>query len=151
MHETSIISHRGNLNGPSFELENSPKAVDKAISLGFEVEVDIWSDQDGQIGLGHDSPEFWVGNNWLLGRSNHLWVHCKNRAAVLTAQDLGLHWFFHRTDDYTQTSHGLVWVFPGVEPVSNSIVLDVADFGRLTTNSFEGVVGICTDWPVEFA
>ena len=37
-----IISHRGNLNGPNKNLENRLDTIEKAIQLGFDVEVDIW-------------------------------------------------------------------------------------------------------------
>ncbi len=37
-----IIAHRANLNGPDHETENTPASINKAIKLGFDVEVDIW-------------------------------------------------------------------------------------------------------------
>jgi hypothetical protein len=33
-----IISHRGNIDGPDLNQENSPKYLEKAIELGFEIE-----------------------------------------------------------------------------------------------------------------
>ena len=37
-----LISHRGNLMGRDPETENSPQQIRKALSLGFEAEVDVW-------------------------------------------------------------------------------------------------------------
>ena len=37
-----LISHRGNLEGPKAEYENSISYIENAISKGFEVEVDVW-------------------------------------------------------------------------------------------------------------
>ncbi len=38
---SGIISHRGNLDGPIPERENSPDYIDQAIKWGFVVEIDI--------------------------------------------------------------------------------------------------------------
>ena len=37
-----LIAHRGNIDGPNPELENSLQYIDKAIDSGYNVEVDIW-------------------------------------------------------------------------------------------------------------
>jgi hypothetical protein len=37
-----LIAHRGNINGPNKEHENSPGYILNAIELGYDVEVDIW-------------------------------------------------------------------------------------------------------------
>ena len=41
-----LISHRGNINGPILEMENKPDYIDKAINLGYEVEIDVWYEND---------------------------------------------------------------------------------------------------------
>ena len=48
-----IISHRGNLNGPESETENSPKKIEEALKLGYECEIDVWY-QSGIFTLCHD-------------------------------------------------------------------------------------------------
>ena len=45
-----LISHRGNINGIKKESENDPGYIDKAISNGFDVEVDVRY-EDGQFFL----------------------------------------------------------------------------------------------------
>lgn len=39
-----FIAHRGNVFGPNIELENSPNYIYEAISMGYDVEVDLWVD-----------------------------------------------------------------------------------------------------------
>ena len=62
-----LISHRGNINGENIELENTPDYIDEAISLGYDVEIDIWKDEDGFY-LGHDEPTYPINLEWLVER-----------------------------------------------------------------------------------
>ena len=48
-----LISHRGNINGKFESYENEPNYIDKALSLGYDVEVDVWF-VDDNFYLGHD-------------------------------------------------------------------------------------------------
>ena len=48
-----IISHRGNLNGPESETENSPQKIEQALKLGYECEIDVWY-ESGNFTLCHD-------------------------------------------------------------------------------------------------
>ena len=36
-----LISHRGNLEGPS-DLENHPAQIKKVLDLGYDCEIDVW-------------------------------------------------------------------------------------------------------------
>ena len=58
-----IISHRGNLTGPSPELENTVASVEMAANF-FKVEIDIRK-LNGEYFLGHDEPEHKVSLQWL--------------------------------------------------------------------------------------
>ena len=49
-----LISHRGNLNGPQPNKENSPDYINEAIESGYNVEIDIW----------------FIHNKWYLGHNN---------------------------------------------------------------------------------
>ena len=51
-----LISHRGNLSGPSKE-ENHPEHIIKAAAAGFDVEVDVWVINNDYF-LGHDEPRY---------------------------------------------------------------------------------------------
>ena len=76
-----LISHRGNINGRLESYENEPNYIDKAISEGYEVEVDIWLMNDVWY-LGHDKPQYGINFKWIQERNNRLWVHCKNIKAL---------------------------------------------------------------------
>ena len=51
----------------NIELENTPDYIDEAISLGYDVEIDIWKDEDGFY-LGHDEPTYPINLEWLVER-----------------------------------------------------------------------------------
>jgi hypothetical protein len=72
-----LISHRGNLEGKILEKENHPDYIDEAITLGYNVEIDLWY-IEGRFMLGHDKPQYEVYTEWLYQRSDKLWIHCKN-------------------------------------------------------------------------
>ena len=54
-----IISHRGNLNGPKLELENTKEYIDIAIENNFDVEIDLWNVKNEYF-LGHDKADYKV-------------------------------------------------------------------------------------------
>ena len=72
-----LISHRGNLNGPNPQRENSIQYFQEALDDGFDVEIDMWS-KNGVFYLGHDEPQDEVTLDWLNERKDKLWIHCKN-------------------------------------------------------------------------
>ena len=51
-----LISHRGNLDGPTPKEENRIEYIENALGEGYQVEVDVWW-WDGFY-LGHDEPEY---------------------------------------------------------------------------------------------
>ena len=140
------ISHRGNIHGPKPELENTPEYIDAAIAQGFDVEIDLWATEDGLF-LGHDEPQYSVELAWLQKRSKKLWVHCKNYLALGICRDSKLHCFFHNTDDYTMTSSGYVWAFPGKPIASHSCIMVMpethSDIKNLDLGEYAGV---CSDY-----
>jgi hypothetical protein len=142
-----LISHRGNIDGKS-EYENMPKKIDNAISLGFDVEIDLRVIND-QFFLGHDKGEYKISINWLLDRSNKLWIHCKD---IVTIEHLSLaqesryfNYFFHDSDLCTLTSKGYLWVYPGFQPVRNSIAV----MPEYKDENIKSCIGICSD-KIEF-
>ena len=64
-----IISHRGNLTGPDSERENTIEAIEKVLSLGYDVEIDVWY-LANSFWLGHDKPERRFDINKLYEWSN---------------------------------------------------------------------------------
>lgn len=116
-----FISHRGNLTGRIPERENDPVYITEALLKGFDVEIDVWR-IDGQFFLGHDSPQYPVNFRFL--QNVNLWCHAKNKLAleIMSSYD-DIHYFWHQEDDYTITSKGKIWVYPGKEPIGGIIVL----------------------------
>jgi glycerophosphoryl diester phosphodiesterase len=142
-----IISHRGNLEGPSFENENTPQCTDKALNLGFDVELDIWVLGD-EIYLGHDQPILNISLDFLKDRKEHLWLHLKNfQSADFFFGLTEFNFFSHENDPYVITSKGFVWSYPGKCLSEKKIVLmpewNVGD-------QIHGATGICTDYPIRY-
>ena len=139
-----LISHRGNLNDKFESYENEPMYIDKAISEGYDVEVDVWY-IDGVLFLGHDKPQYGVDFRWFIDRLSKLWVHCKNIESILYFQECGyeINYFWHQEDDITLTSKNFIWTFPGKKLTSRSIAVlpeSVKDW-ELTE-----CLGICSDY-----
>jgi hypothetical protein len=107
----NLIAHRGNIRGKTAE-ENHPIQIMSALDKGFEVEVDVHF-VDGMFKLGHDSPLYTIEESFLIGNSTRLWCHAKNSEALQELTKRNLHCFWHQEDDYTITSKGRVWVYPG--------------------------------------
>lgn len=138
-----LISHRGNVNGPDPLFENHPAAIDLAIEQGYEVEVDLWM-KSGKLYLGHDKPEIQTDEDYLYQRRYDLWIHCKNYLSLEYCIDNELHCFFHDTDDYTITSQGYVWAYPGKPLSSKKCIMvkpELFDFP-----SINGYAGVCSDY-----
>jgi len=64
-----LISHRGNINGKNPTRENSPDYIMETISMGYDVEIDIWL-IDNDLFLGHDNPQYKIDIDWLKNNSN---------------------------------------------------------------------------------
>jgi hypothetical protein len=144
------ISHRGNLNGPKPELENNPQYIEAAIASGFDVEVDLWANDSGLF-LGHDGPQYSVPKEWLIDRTNQIWIHCKNKEALSFAMQHDLHCFFHDTDDYTITSRGYVWAYPGKKSTSTKCIKVLPELSWWEINSGwkTQFAGVCSDFIAE--
>lgn len=141
-----IISHRGNLSGPKTALagENTPAALRAALDAGFEVEADVRSGPDGKLYLGHDCPTFEL----FLDRypAGKMWYHAKDYRALARLLGAGYHVFFHDRDDYTLTSGGYIWAYPGMVVSDNGICVLPESNGGF----FGGVAGLCTDYPIVY-
>lgn len=140
-----FISHRGNINGAIPERENHPDYIKEALAQGYEVEVDVWYDNFGWW-LGHDKPQYkWAGGLF----PETYWCHCKNigalnefRANVQYPHECK--YFWHQNDDYTLTSSGHIWVYPG-KPLGayfNSIAVCPE---RVSGWDLRTAIGICSD------
>jgi glycerophosphoryl diester phosphodiesterase len=138
------IAHRGNINGPDAQKENTIEAIFTAIGKGFDVEIDVWVIDD-VIYFGHDEPQRIIDNFIIDKIGKNGWFHCKNLGALefFSKNYSSYNYFWHQTDDYTLTSSGYIWTYPGQKVGKRSIMVDL----NLEYGIVEGVAGICTDFP----
>jgi hypothetical protein len=139
-----VISHRGNLYGPDKANENTPSQILLAIQKGFDVEIDLWV-EDNRMFLGHDYPQHEIPISFLRDSLDSFWIHCKNLEAMLFLKHFlpESNFFWHQNDDFTLTSLGYIWTYPGKETSENSVIVDLTEFPQITNELF----GICTDYP----
>lgn len=149
------IAHRGMINGPNEEFENSPIAIDEAIANGFDVEIDIWVNDinERRLFLGHDTPKHEIDWNWLYDRAKRLWVHCKNATAISVFHEINLyrsiapiHHFWHQQDTLTLTSLGYIWAYPGKQPIKYSIAVMPETYN----DNLSQCIGICSDYVLKY-
>ena len=138
-----LISHRGNLEGKQPKLENHPNYIDKALKEGYDVEIDVWVIEN-DFYLGHDEPQYKTTQEWLNRRCNKLWIHCKNIEAVEWFNSLcdTYNYFWHQEDTLTLTSKGYMWVYPGKQPINQSIAV----MPELFNDDTDSCLGICSDY-----
>ena len=140
-----LISHRGNINGKIPGKENNPEYIDRAISLGYEVEIDIWC-IEGVLLLGHDEPQYGITQQWLNRRSQSLWIHCKTVEAMEWFNTIGgFNYFWHEEDTVTLTSKGFIW---SVYPIPNGVLVMPESTQSIPIDTTEG---ICSDFIGEYA
>jgi hypothetical protein len=136
-----LISHRGNIFGPSKE-ENNPSQIEHVISLGYDVEVDVWK-YGSDIYLGHDYPKYNISFNFLSIKG--LWCHAKNLESLNSMIAAGFNCFWHQGDDYTITSTGVIWTYPN-KPVCESSVIVCQSLNNTLEMSKAPIYGICSDF-----
>ncbi len=138
-----LIAHRGNINGPNEEHENAPSYILSAIHQGYEVEIDVWRIDD-QLYLGHDLPKYKICIEFLLNNASKLWCHAKNLAALKYLLGTELNCFWHQQDDYTLTSKGFVWVYPG-KSLSHDCICVMPEWVNYPASELQTCYGICSD------
>jgi len=135
-----LIAHRGNVAGKNPGLENTPPYLDAALAQGYDVEVDVWY-VDGKYYLGHDGPQIETTLEYL--NNDRFWCHCKNAEALQQLVGHGVHCFFHKTDDVTLTSKGIIWTFPRKKLMEGSVCV-MPEYGY--EGNLDNCSGICSDY-----
>jgi hypothetical protein len=142
-----LISHRGNLNGVDHKYENNPLYIDEALKNDFDVELDLRT-FEGNLFLGHDLPTYKIDIDWLLTRSEYLWVHCKDIESMVTLKNSEhgylLNYFYHDIDDVTLTSKGFFWTYPSKTLTKHSIAVK-PEIVNYTPKELSNCYGICSD------
>jgi len=134
-----LISHRGNINGIQVDKENNPEYICDAINKGFDVEIDVRYEND-KFFLGHDFSQFEISKEFLLNKK--IWCHAKTNEALSALQEIKAHFFWHEEDDYTITSKGYIWTYPGKKllPKSICVLPEKANYKEINC------LGICSDF-----
>ena len=151
---TKIIAHRGNIFGPKKEKENHPDYITNAILEGYDVEVDLWRENNKWI-LGHDFPQYEIREEFLdkLTLGQYLWTHMKNGEALNYAftnmKYKEWNYFWHQEDDFTLTSKGYIWTYPGKRLFQNSIAV-MPECSNYNLESLKKCYAICTDKCTEY-
>lgn len=136
-----IIAHRGNVFGPQPDMENYPEYIDYSISLGYDVEIDVWF-LDDKFFLGHDNPQYEVPLSFFVGKP--LWIHCKNIYALEELSVIpALNAFYHDKEDVIMTRNGYLWTAPSKLLTEKSIAV----MPELAPEwDISNACGICTDF-----
>ena len=134
-----LISHRGNINGIQKDDENKPEYINKALEKGFDVEIDVRFSK-GKFFLGHDYDQYEIDHKFLSNKK--IWCHAKTSEALLALYETNAHYFWHQEDDYTITSKGYIWTYPGKKLFSKSICVlpEIANYKEINC------MGICSDF-----
>tara|TARA_S200002703_G_scaffold70631_1_gene61214 strand:- start:5 stop:463 length:459 start_codon:yes stop_codon:yes gene_type:complete len=146
-----IISHRANIGGSNSELENKPEQIEKCLSVGYDVEVDLRIHKStNTLWLGHDEYQYMISWWWLANKSDRLWIHCKDLDTLheMSKNTSGYNYFFHQEDDYVLTSKNNIWSYPGKSYTSNTIVV-MPEWNSVNWDMLKitNCYGICTDYP----
>lgn len=133
------ISHRGFVDGPDLSIENNPEQIEYLLNKDINVEIDVHFYKD-KFYLGHDEPKYEIEKKFLL--NNLLWCHAKSSIALNELQKTNANYFWHQDDDYTITSKGFIWIYPGKPIIDNSICVLPENYNL----DYSKCYGICTDY-----
>ena len=142
-----LISHRGNVNGPQKELENTPEQISRVLDQGYDCEIDLWL-TDNKLWLGHDAAEYSINRDFL--EHPGLWIHAKNLPALAWLTTTDFNYFWHQQDDFVITSHHYIWAYPGQPLTARSVaVMPEWNYRHDETRQLE-CFAVCSDFVAEF-
>jgi len=144
------ISHRGNLNGPNRNKENSPDYLNEALASGFAIEADIWW-EEGAFFFGHDRPQYQYQSDSFDLCDERVYCHAKNLAALEHLCFIGAHCFFHDLDEYTVTNRGYIWTNIDSDVLSEQgpslrTFSVLPEIRQVPNNILKQCLGICSDY-----
>jgi hypothetical protein len=147
-----FIAHRGNIDGPNVQRENTPSYILEALHLGFDCEIDVWI-LDNILYSGHDSPSCIIDIDFILQHKDRLWIHCKNYSALkfFTVVHKSINCFYHDKDSYTITSQQVVWGNINSHIIENMICVMPEKYSTVPSNfQLKQCSGICSDYIQSF-
>ena len=137
-----FISHRGNIDGIC-EYENTIPRIQNVLSLGYDIEIDIWF-IEGKYFLGHDEPKEQIVNLEILF-NQHVWVHAKTILTLNRLVNVSPNVFFHNSDDATLTKSLRIWTFAG-KPIHNNSIACLPENCNYSDKELSQCYGICSDF-----
>lgn len=142
-----MISHRGNIDSVKLELENRTEYIQAAIDAGYDVEMDVWYDEEVEgFFLGHDGPQYKIDPKWLYERSQKLWVHTKNFAALSRLIDSNLRLFYHEKEKHTIISNCDVLWSDKISEANEKSIIPLISLEAIKGYDKKLVYGICSDF-----
>ena len=142
--EKFLIAHRGNINGPDKENENSYYSINFALKMGFEVEIDLRF-YNSKLYIGHDKAQNELDFKKISNISK-VWFHCKDIESIEIIRKKNIKkFFYHDTDNIALTSNGYFWTYPGHKITDNSIIV-MPEKANYAKNDFHYCAGICSDF-----
>lgn len=139
------IAHRGNVDGVDLERENQPGYIDTAISLGYDVEIDLRT-KGNTLYLGHDDPQYPISLDWLLDRRNNLWIHAKDYESLKTLSRTNLQYFYHTSESYTLTSNGYIWSHDFTNKMNNMCIVPLLSKEEVEKYDQVEFFAVCSDF-----
>lgn len=157
-----IIAHRGNINGPDVNKENSPTTIYNALTRGFDVEIDVQEREsfNRRLLVGHDDADYVLNLDEIDDVTDRVWFHAKNTKAAMDLLDLkrefgyNYHIFMHNKDQAVLTDTGFIWEYPTVYFTTGPTMINVMpESVGLTTDDFKPwqFHAICTDYARDYA
>jgi len=143
-----FIAHRGNIVGPNPAQENKLEYIDKAISNGCDVEIDLRT-KNKRLFLGHDGPDHEVTLNWLMDRKENLWVHIKDYGSLIAVMNTDLKYFCHEQDKYTLTSNGYIWSHDLSNQMNEKCIVPLLSKESVQDYKQKDFYAVCTDYILE--
>ena len=141
-----FISHRGNIDSVKEDFENSIPYIENAMSLGYDVEIDLRMHKD-KLYLGHDEPDHPVKIEWLVANKDKLWIHTKDISSLDLCTNTSLRYFFHEKERHTLISNGLIWTHDLREATKKSIIPWISiKISKEDFDSYSYVKGVCSDF-----
>ena len=140
-----IISHRGNLNGPNSCRENSPEAIFRASSYGYNVEVDLWI-INNCFYFGHDIPKYKITKDFIEKISNNTFFHIK--CCIEAELSTKLNYFIQNEEPQVITSAGQIWCHSSYPIFNWKSILTLSETQNIFLDEkLNKCYGICTDYP----
>jgi 3-deoxy-D-manno-octulosonate 8-phosphate phosphatase (KDO 8-P phosphatase) len=141
-----LIAHRGNISGSQASLENDPTYLEHAMEIGYDVEMDVWFQQDAYY-TGHDKPTYKIDKNFL--KNSKIWVHCKDEKTFYNlSKYVDINCFLQEGDKVAITTKGFLWNHSSCKEWDERSVF--VNLGEIVWGSFIFPYAVCSDYVDSF-